>query len=110
MIKRFFKHGFIAGCLLLSLSATDSYARSRYESTYQSNGNGNYYQPYGSRLFYGYRSGYTDRYTDYGYRNGYRDGRRIQRRRDKYRRSSYYGNYGTRYCPTPRRYRGRRRW
>ena len=104
MIKRFFKHSFIAGCLLFALSATDSYARSRYDAVYQGSYNGNYNQPYGSRLSFGYSSGYGD----YGYRDRYRDGRRFQRRRDGYRRSGY-GN-GRRYCPTPRRYRNRRRW
>ncbi len=106
MTKRFFMHGFIAACLLFSLSATESFARSRYQVDYQVSYNGYSNQRNGS----GYSGGYRG-YGDYDYRDGYRDGRRFQRRwQGNYRRSSYYGNYGRRYCPTPRRYRNRRRW
>ena len=108
MIKQCFKHSFIASCLLLSLSATESYARSRYESTYQGYGYSNDYPRYGSRLSSGFRTGNSYGYAKYNYRNGYRDGKRSQRRTNSYYKRNGY--YGTRYCPTQRRYRNSRRW
>ena len=102
MIKQFTKRCSIVGLLLLTFSATDSFAGGRHHhSGYQSYAYG-YYQPYGTRLSYGYRSGYG-RYNDYSYRRGFRDGGRFQRWRRHFRRRTGY--YGSRYCPTPRRYR-----
>ncbi len=107
MIIRFFKHGFITGCLLFSFSVTDSYARSRYQSDYQNHAYGNYYRPYGSRLSFGYgsRSGYSYGYSNYGNRRGYYSDERRYRRRGNYRRGGYNSGYrnNPRYCPTPRR-------
>ncbi len=102
MIKRLFKHSFIAGLLLFALSATDSFARPGY--SYEGYISSNSFQPYNSRQSYGYRSGYSNGYDDYGYRRGYRDGRRFRRwKQQNYRRRGGYG-YRPRYCPTPRRY------